>query len=100
MIAVLLIARPTHDQILTSPALGPRVVETDPAASPALVTPPALGARPEVVPAPGVMRDPRVALAAPARHVSVRQGYGAGRSQSRLLVLHRSPTQREPGQSP
>jgi hypothetical protein len=99
MAAVLLIARPTHDQILTSAPPGPRVVETDPAASPALVIPPALDARPEVVPPPGVIREPHVALAAPARYVPARQGNGAGRHPSRALALHRS-AQREFSQSP
>jgi hypothetical protein len=96
MVAVLLIARPTHDQILTSQPGGPRVVETAPAASQALVIPPAVGGSPEVIPAPGVIREPRGALAAPARYVPVRQGHGAGRSPSRPLVL----THRDFGQSP
>ena len=96
MIAVLLIARPTHDAILISPPPGPMLAETAPAASPPLVIPPALGPRPAVEPIPGVIREPRVALAARSRYVPAREGYRAGRP----LVPHRSPPQRDFAQSP
>jgi hypothetical protein len=86
MIAVLLIARPTHDAVLTSLPPAPTAVDTVPAASPA--------SQPLVQPLPGGIREPRVALAARSRYTSGRE------SVRRPPGLYRSPAHRDPGQSP
>jgi hypothetical protein len=95
IIAVLLIARPTYDAILTAPPPGPMVAETAPASSTVLVIPPMPVPQPALEPVPGLIREPRVALVARSRHAPGRES-----SVGRRLVLYRSPAAREPGQSP
>jgi hypothetical protein len=93
MIAVLLIARPTHDAVLP-PGSSPHLIvaQPAPAASPAFVMPSAV-APARLAPHGGAARGTRVALA-PRPRFALREAYTLGRP------LARTAAAREPAQSP